>query len=156
MPFCGLAEDWIAGHYRPEQIRSPNSHPICYLNNSHSPLSFHVFHISRRLINCASQALHFALSILLTQSWICPTGLASTMTNPKKHSSKPIKYIDVCEDCYRIEKITDHIEARGSKFCPRRTSSPTQVHRCTLLTIRQTNVQQSELQESNARSKRRD
>jgi hypothetical protein len=44
------------------------------------------------------------------------------MTNQKKHGSKkePIKYIDVCEECYRMEKKIDHIEARGSKFCPRR------------------------------------
>ncbi|KAH8762768.1 hypothetical protein F5882DRAFT_415590 [Hyaloscypha sp. PMI_1271] len=43
------------------------------------------------------------------------------MTNQKKHGSKkePIKYIDVCEECYRMEKKIDHIEARGSKFCPR-------------------------------------
>ncbi len=48
------------------------------------------------------------------------------MTNQRKHGTKPIKYIDVCEECYRMEKQIDHIEARGSKFCARRTlwSSP--------------------------------
>lgn len=45
------------------------------------------------------------------------------MTNQKKHGSKPIKYIDVCEDCYRMEKKIDHIEARGSKFCTKRKLS---------------------------------
>jgi hypothetical protein len=30
----------------------------------------------------------------------------------------------VCEDCYRIEKRIDHIEARGSKFCTKRTLPP--------------------------------
>jgi hypothetical protein len=64
------------------------------------------------------------------------------MTNQKKHGSKkePIKYIDVCEECYRIEKKIDHIEARGSKFCPRRAlSSCSQT--CLMLTLLQTNVQ---------------
>ncbi|KAN0104239.1 hypothetical protein V8E51_009984 [Hyaloscypha variabilis] len=43
------------------------------------------------------------------------------MTNYKKHGSKkePIRYIDVCEECYMMEKKVDHIEARGSKFCPK-------------------------------------
>lgn len=39
------------------------------------------------------------------------------MTNQKRYNSKSVKYIDVCEECYRIEKKIDHIEARGSKFC---------------------------------------
>ncbi len=76
------------------------------------------------------------------------------MTNYKKHGSKkePIKYIDVCEECYMMEKKVDHIEARGSKFCPKRTLDTSQCMQ--LLNSLQTNVQLSELRGSNVQSRR--
>lgn len=78
--------------------------------------------LSRQLINTSTPALHSRPVNISDASRDCPSRLASTMTNHKKHGSKkePIKYIDVCEECYNMERRIDHIEARGSKFCPKR------------------------------------